>query len=159
MTNDLTARTCLWFNDQALPAAEFYCSILPDSRIEKVSHYPEGQEMAEQGSVMVVAFTLAGTPYLALNGGSHFVLDEAVSIAIETRDQAETDRLWAALADGGGREGRCGWLKDRFGLSWQVVPRRAVELLDGPASTQVWRALMTMDRIVIAELETAARGS
>ncbi len=152
-------RTCLWFNDKAQPAAEFYCSIVPDSRIEKVSRYPEDQEMASPGSVMMVAFTLAGTPYLALNGGSHFVLDEAVSFAIETRDQAETDRLWAELAAGGGSESRCGWLRDRFGLSWQVVPKRAVELLDGPASTQVRRALMTMNRIVIADLEAAARAS
>ena len=156
MTRNPKIRTCLWFDDQALPAAEFYCSILPESRIDRIDRYPEGQEMAEPGSVMVVAFTLAGTPYLALNGGTHFVLDEAVSIAVETRDQAETDRLWTELTAEGGSESRCGWLTDRFGLSWQIVPERAARLLNGPASPQVWQALMTMTMIVIADLEAAA---
>jgi predicted 3-demethylubiquinone-9 3-methyltransferase (glyoxalase superfamily) len=149
-------RTCLWFDDQALPAAEFYCSLLPNSRIDRVGRYPQGQDMAEPGSVLLVEFTLAGTPYQALNGGPHFTLDEAVSISVMTEDQAETDRLWEALTADGGAESQCGWLKDRFGLSWQIVPRRSVELLNGPQASKVWPALMQMQKIDIAALEAAA---
>jgi predicted 3-demethylubiquinone-9 3-methyltransferase (glyoxalase superfamily) len=149
-------RTCLWFDDQALPAAEFYCSLLPGSRIDRVGRYPQGQDMAEPGSVLLVEFTLAGTPYQALNGGPHFTLDEAVSISVMTEDQAETDRLWEALTADGGAESQCGWLKDRFGLSWQIVPRRSVELLNGPQASKVWPALMQMQKIDIAALEAAA---
>lgn len=149
-------RTCLWFDDQALPAAEFYCGILPGSRIEEVARYPGGAQHppgVEPGAVMVVEFTLAGTPYQALNGGPHFRFDEAVSIAVRTDDQAETDRLWEALTSGGGAEGQCGWLKDRFGLSWQIVPRQLGALIGRPG---VWPALMKMRKIDIAELEAAA---
>jgi predicted 3-demethylubiquinone-9 3-methyltransferase (glyoxalase superfamily) len=112
--------------------------------------------MAEPGSVLLVEFTLAGTPYQALNGGPHFTLDEAVSISVMTEDQAETDRLWEALTADGGAESQCGWLKDCFGLSWQIVPRRSVELLNGPQASKVWPALMQMQKIDIAALEAAA---
>ena len=149
-------RTCLWFDDQALPVAEFYCSLIPDSRIDNVGHYPEGNGMAEPGKVLIVEFTLAGTPYQGLNGGTHFKLDEAVSVSVSTEDQAETDRLWEALIADGGEESQCGWLKDRFGLSWQIVPKRSVELLSGPKAAQVWPALMQMRKIDIAALEAAA---
>jgi predicted 3-demethylubiquinone-9 3-methyltransferase (glyoxalase superfamily) len=159
MTDIPKVRTCLWFDDQALPAAEFYCSLLPDSRVDRVGTYPEGQEMAEPGKVLIVEFTLAGTPYQALNGGPHFTLDEAASISVSTGDQAETDRLWATLIADGGVESQCGWLKDRFGLSWQIVPKRAVELLNGPASATVWPALMQMRKIDIATLEAAAKAA
>jgi len=152
-------RTCLWYHDQALPAAEYYCSLLPDSRIERIGRYPEGQEMALPGSVLLVEFVLAGTPYQALNGGSHFTLDEAVSISVSTEDQAETDRLWAALIAGGGVESHCGWLKDAFGLSWQIVPKRAVELITGPDAAKVWPALMGMSKIDVAALEAAGAGT
>lgn len=155
MTN-AKVRTCLWFDDDALPAVEFYCTLLPDSRIEHIGHYPEAQDMAEPGKVLMVAFTLAGTPYQALNGGPRFTLDEAVSISVSTEDQAETDRLWEALAAEGGAESQCGWLKDRFGLSWQIVPKRAVELLTGPRAVAVWPALMQMTKIDVAALEAAA---
>ena len=153
-------RTCLWFDDQALPAAEFYCTLLPDSRIDHVGYAPEGQdrEMNEPGTVLTVDFTLAGTPFQALNGGPHFTLDEAVSIAVAAEDQAETDRLWQALVADGGAEGGCGWLKDRFGLSWQIVPKRATELLSGPRAAKAWPALMQMKKIDIAALEAAAGG-
>lgn len=156
MSDTPKVRTCLWFDDQALPAAEFYCGLLPDSRIDHVGHYPEGQDMAEPGKVLMVEFTLAGTPYQALNGGPHFTLDEAVSISISTDDQAETDRLWAVLTADGGAESQCGWLKDRFGLSWQIVPKRAIALLNGPTAARVWPALMQMKKIDIAALEAAA---
>ena len=123
-------RTCLWFDDQALPAAEFYCSLIPDSRIDHIGRHSDGQPIAKPGKVLSVEFTLAGTPYQALNGGPHFTLSDAVSISVSTRDQAETDRLWDALTADGGAESQCGWLKDRFGLSWQIVPKRALELFN-----------------------------
>jgi predicted 3-demethylubiquinone-9 3-methyltransferase (glyoxalase superfamily) len=157
MSTSPKVRTCLWFDTQALPAAEFYCSLLAGSRIETVGRYPDGQQMAEPGSVLMVEFTLAGTAYQALNGGPHFQLSEAVSISVLTDDQAETDRLWAALVADGGAESQCGWLRDRFGLSWQIVPRRATELLSGPAAARVWPSLMRMTKIDVAALEEAAR--
>lgn len=156
MTNEHKVRTCLWFNDQALQAAEFYCSLLPDSRIEGVEYYPEGQDMDSAGTVLVVEFILAGTPYQALNGGPHFTLDEAVSISVTTEDQTETDRLWSALVADGGAESQCGWLRDRFGLSWQIVPKRSVELLRGSQAEKAWVALMQMKKIDIATLDAAA---
>lgn len=158
MTDAPKVRTCLWYDDQALPAAEFYCSLIPGSRIDQVGRHPDGQDVAAPGKVLTVEFTLAGTPYQALNGGPHFKLDEAVSISVSTEDQAETDRLWSALTAEGGTESQCGWLKDRFGLSWQIVPRRSVELLTGPAAAKVWPALMRMRKIDIAALEAAAAG-
>ena len=147
--------TCLWFDDQALPAAEFYCSLLPESRIDCIRHTPEVEGMGAPGSVLVVDFTLSGIPYMALNGGSRFTLDEAVSISATTESQSEADRLWAALIADGGAESRCGWLEDRFGLSWQIVPKRAVELLNGPNATKVWPAFMQMRKIDVAALEVA----
>ena len=149
-------RTCLWFDDQALPAAKFYCALLPDSRINRVGYSSEGQEMTEPGKVLTVDFTLAGTPFQALNGGPHFTLDEAVSISVLTEDQAETDQLWATLIADGGAESQCGWLKDRFGLSWQIVPKRLIELLNGPTAPEVWPVLMQMKKIDIAALEAAS---
>lgn len=150
-------RTCFWFDDQALEAAELYVSLIPDSRILNISRYPEGQQMAEPGRILTVDFTLAGVPYQALNGGPHFTLSEAASISVSTEDQAETDRLWAALTADGGAESQCGWLKDRFGLSWQIVPRRASDLMSGPDAARVWPALMQMRKIDIAVLEAATR--
>lgn len=112
--------------------------------------------MAPAGQVLLVEFMLAGTPYQALNGGPHFTLSEAASISVLTEDQAETDRLWAALTAGGGSPSQCGWLKDRFGLSWQIVPRRAAELMQGTQAARVWPVLMTMQKIDVATLEAAA---
>jgi predicted 3-demethylubiquinone-9 3-methyltransferase (glyoxalase superfamily) len=159
MIGQAKVRTCLWFDDQALPAVEFYVSLLPRSRIDRIGHYPDGQDMAEPGKVLLVEFTLAGTAYQAINGGPHFTLDEAVSISVTTDDQAETDRLWQALTADGGAESQCGWLKDRFGLSWQIVPKRSVELLTGPHAATVWPALMQMKKIDIAVLEAAVEGA
>ena len=159
MPRTAKVRTCLWFDDRALAAAEFYCALLPDSRIDHVEYSAEGQPMTTPGMVLAVDFTLAGAPFQALNGGPHFTLDEAVSIAVLTEDQAETDRLWAALVADGGAESQCGWLKDRFGLSWQIEPRRALELLNGPQAAKVWPAFMQMKKIDIAALEAAAEGA
>ncbi|MGF1454390.1 MAG: VOC family protein [Alphaproteobacteria bacterium] len=147
-------RTCLWFDGMGEEAARFYVSLLPDSRIETV-YRPDADRPP-----MVVEFTLSGAPYMALNGGPHFTFSEAASISVLTEDQAETDRLWAALIEGGAA-GRCGWLKDRFGLSWQVVPKTLVRLINDPdraAAGRAQAAMMTMDRLEIAGLEAAFRG-
>lgn len=141
--------TCFWFDRNAEDAARFYVSLLPDSRIDNISRSPDG-------NVLVVEFTLAGTPYQALNGGPHFTLSEAASVSVLTEDQAETDRLWNILTSDGGAESQCGWVRDRFGLSWQIVPRRATELLGGPTAVKVFPALMKMGKIDIATLEAAA---
>lgn len=150
--------TCLWFNDQALEAAEFYCRLLPESGVERIERYPESHEMGTPGSVAAVEFRLGEVPYLAINGGPHFTLSEAASIFVLTQDQAETDRLWRALSADGGTESQCGWLMDRYGLSWQIVPKRAQQLMYGPEAAQVWKALMGMKKIDIAALEAAAAG-
>jgi predicted 3-demethylubiquinone-9 3-methyltransferase (glyoxalase superfamily) len=147
--------TCLWFDGDAEAAARFYVSLLPDSRITNVAR-PD-----PDGPALLVEFTLAGAPYQALNGGPRYRLNEAASISVATRDQEETDRLWAALTADGGCESRCGWLKDRFGASWQVVPEALPRLLgsaDRAAAERVWQAVLTMSRIDIAALEAAHRG-
>ena len=147
-------RTCLWFDNQGHEAAQFYVSLLPRSRIENTVH-PNSD-----GPPLVVEFTLGGTPYMVLNGGPQFVPTEAASISVLTEDQDETDRLWDALTAGGGSAGQCGWLKDRYGVSWQIVPKTLPLLLsdpDGEAAGRVAQALMQMGKIDIAALETAFR--
>ena len=150
-------QTCLWFENQALEAAEFYVSLLPDSRIGRVIYDAPGQGVAPPGRVLLVELTLAGTPYQALNGCGDVRHTTAASISVATRNQAETDTLWDSLTAGGGAGSRCGWLTDRFGVSWQIVPRRAMELLSGPRAAQVWPVLSAMSRIDIAAPEAAAR--
>lgn len=149
-------RTCLWMNNQGEAAATFYVSLIANSRIHAISRYPDGSEHGAPGSAMTVDFTLGGTPYQILNGGPMFPLSEAVSISVTTVDQEETDRLWTALIADGGNESQCGWLKDRFGLSWQIVPAPAMALMSGPNASKVWPALMQMKKIDIAVLERAA---
>lgn len=147
-------RTCLWFRDgRGREAAEFYCSLIPGSRVEAVYVIGEGH-----GSL--IDFSLGGVPYQILDAGPHFTLNEAVSIAVETVDQAETDRLWAALTADGGEEGACGWLKDRFGVSWQVFPRRLTELTllaDKPVAARAIAEMMKQSKIDIAAIEAAVR--
>lgn len=148
--------TCLWFDDQAEEAARFYTSLLPDSRI-----VDDGRVDPDTPPIMVT-FTLAGTPFQALNGGPHFQLNEAASISVSTADQAETDRLWNALIADGGSESQCGWLEDRFGLSWQIVPEALPRLLgadDRAAANRAMEALLQMQKIDIARLEAAFRGA
>ncbi len=143
----------LWFDDQAEEAARFYVSLFPDSAVTKVTPGPTG-------AAMVVAFVLAGVQFLALNGGPHYRLTEAFSLSVDCRSQAEVDELWEKLS-AGGSPGRCGWLKDRFGLSWQVVPAVLPELLNGPDRARAGRvleAMMGMTRIDIAALRAAADG-
>ena len=156
----------LWFDGQAEQAAEFYVSVFPNSRINRVLRYGEaGREQHGQppGTVMTVAFELDGEPFTALNGGPLFTFTEAVSFVVDCATQDEVDYYWEKLGEGGNPAAQqCGWLKDRYGLSWQIVPRRLLELLSDPnpqTATRVMQALMPMKRIDLAALEHAARGS
>ena len=151
----------LWFDDQALEAAEFYCSVFPNSRITNISYYGEGG-MRPAGMVLTVEFELDGQRHTAINGGPQFTFDEAISFLVDCADQAEVDRYWTALTADGGSEGPCGWCKDRFGLSWQVVPAGLVELLTGPDPARVQRAMaamMSMTKLDIAAMHAAADAS
>jgi predicted 3-demethylubiquinone-9 3-methyltransferase (glyoxalase superfamily) len=152
--------TCLWFDGgQAEEAARLYTSLIPNSSVDKVSHAPADTPSGPLGMVLTVDFTLGGVPYQGLNGGPDFRFNEAASIAVICEDQAETDRLWDALLAGGGEPGPCGWLKDRFGLSWQIIPRRLQQLLGDPDPDRARRAMeamLKMGKIEVAELERAA---
>jgi len=148
----------LWFDKEAEEAANFYASVFPNSKVGRVTRYGEGAPGgARAGSVMTVEFELDGLSVVALNGGPHFKFNEAVSLTVDCADQAEVDRYWAALSDGG-EEGPCGWLKDRWGLSWQVNPHRLGELTGDPDPKRAKAALDAMlkqKKIVIAEIEAA----
>ncbi|MEZ5204082.1 MAG: VOC family protein [Acidimicrobiales bacterium] len=147
----------LWFDDDALEAAEFYVSLFPNSSIDAVTRYPDGAEQGVAGTVLTVDFTLDGEPFTALNGGPMFTFTEAVSFVIECADQAELDRYWDGLTADGGAEVQCGWLKDRFGLSWQVVPTGFVELMKDPVrGPKAYAAVMGMVKLDIAAIEAAA---
>lgn len=152
--------TCLWFDGNAQDAAEFYVSVFPNSRVTGVEHYPADSRGVE-GSVLTVSFELDGDAYLALNGGPHFTFSEAVSVQVGCADQAEIDHYWQALLAGGGVESQCGWLKDRFGFSWQIVPTEPIfRAQDGPeANARVNAALMEMGKLDLAALETARRAA
>src|SRR5690606_1866975 len=156
---------CLWFDSEAEEAAKFYTSIFPRSRITKISRYTEaGREIhgREPGSVLTVAFELDGTPFTALNGGPVFRFSEAISFQVICSDQDEVDRYWNALSAGGDPAAQqCGWLKDRFGLSWQIVPAILLELTDDPdraKAARVTAAMLKMKKIDIAELRRAYAG-
>jgi predicted 3-demethylubiquinone-9 3-methyltransferase (glyoxalase superfamily) len=152
---------CLWFDGQAEEAANFYASLLPDSRVDKVHRAPSDYPSGKAGGALTVEFTLVGRPFLGLNGGPYFKFNEAVSFSISCADQEEVDRYWKALTADGGEPSRCGWLKDRFGLSWQVVPKRLPELLADPDRARAKRAMdamMQMQKIDVAALEQAADG-
>ena len=148
---------CLWFDGQAEQAAEHYTSIFPNSRITSVSRYgPETP--GTEGSVMTVSFSLDGQEYLGLNGGPQYTFSEAISFQILCADQEEVDHFWSRLADGG-EEGPCGWLKDRFGVSWQVVPTVLFELMGDPdrgRAERATQAMLGMRKLNIAELRSAA---
>src|ERR1700761_2676853 len=149
----------LWFDTQAEEAAQFYVSLFPNSKITSITRYPEGGPRPA-GMAMTVSFVLDGTEFTGLNGGPQYTFDNAVSFVIPTRDQAETDRYYNALKDGG-REHACGWVQDRFGLAWQITPNRLMELVSGPdraKAARVMGAMMQMMNIDIATLEAAAAG-
>ncbi|MGZ8998640.1 MAG: VOC family protein, partial [Allosphingosinicella sp.] len=120
---------CLWYDGDAEEAANFYVSLFPGSQVDHVQRSPADNPSTPSGAVLVVEFTLAGQNYIGLNGGPQFKFTEAVSFQVRTEDQAETDRLWDALIGNGGQESQCGWLKDRWGLSWQISPKRLIELV------------------------------
>jgi predicted 3-demethylubiquinone-9 3-methyltransferase (glyoxalase superfamily) len=152
---------CLWFDGRSEEAASFYVSLLPNSRIDKVWRTPADTPAGPEGTVLTVDFTLAGQHIQALDGGPDFNFNEAVSLVIECEDQAEVDRLWDALTADGGEPGPCGWLKDRFGLSWQITPTRLNELVNDPdrdGARRAMEAMLKMGKIEIAELERAFRG-
>jgi len=153
-----TITPCLWFDGNGLEAAEHYVSVIPDSRITDVSYYGPEQP-GEQGAVMTVAFELAGRPFTALNGGPAYKFSEAVSLQVNARDQDEVDRYSEQLTAGGGEVGPCGWVKDRFGLSWQVVPDALVELIGDPnplRANAAVQAMLGMHKIDIQALRDAA---
>ena len=150
----------LWFDTQGLEAAEFYVSVFPNSKITKVTHYTEAGPRPA-GSVLTVDFVLDGQPYTALNGGPEFTFDEAVSLLVNCDDQDEVDYYWDKLREGGGQESQCGWLKDRFGMSWQVVPTAANDLFDDTdpeRADRVIRAMFEMSKLDLAALQAAADG-
>ena len=152
---------CLWFDGQAEEAAAFYTSIFPDSRIDLVSRSPGDTPSGPEGSVLTVDFTIAGEKFIALNGGPDFTFNEAISFSIDCEDQAEVDRYWDALIADGGEPSVCGWLKDRFGVSWQVVPKILPELMNGPDRQRAKRALdamLTMTKLDVAKIREAADG-
>ena len=146
----------LWFDTQGEEAANFYVSIFPDSRITEVSRYPEGGP-GPAGSVMVVAFELDGQPFTALNGGPLFKFTEAISLVVNCEGQREVDRYWDRLLEGGGKTQACGWLKDRFGLSWQVVPTEVIEMLSDPDAAKVKRTFGAVMQMVKLDLDVIRR--
>jgi predicted 3-demethylubiquinone-9 3-methyltransferase (glyoxalase superfamily) len=150
---------CLWFDTQAEDAATFYVSLFEDSEVTNVQ-YLEGTPSGDH--VALVFFRLAGLDYTAINGGPQFPFTEAVSFSVNCKDQAEVDRLWSALTADGGEEGQCGWLKDKFGLSWQVVPERMGELLSDPDPERRQRAMeamLKMQKIDVQAMEDAANAA
>ena len=153
-----TITPCLWFDTEGEDAARFYTSIFPNSKITKVTRYGSAGPRPE-GTVMTVSFELDGQEFLALNGGPQFKFTEAISFQVSCRDQDEVDAYWNALTEGGGEEGPCGWLRDRFGLSWQIVPEALPKLLeqsDREKSQRVVAAMLKMKKIQVDELERAA---
>lgn len=149
----------LWFDREAEEAARFYCSIFQNSKIGTIARYGEAGP-GPKGSVMTIAFELDGQPFTALNGGPHFKFSEAISFVVNCKDQAEVDELWDKLSEGG-EKSRCGWLKDRYGLSWQIVPTALMELMSDPdpeRSRRVMQAMLQMTKIDIAKLKAAHAG-
>lgn len=149
---------CLWYDGDAEAAATFYAATFPDSRVDAVHRSPAGYPAGKEGDVLTVEFTVLGMKMLGLNGGPIFKFDEAISFQVHTEDQAETDRYWRAIVDDGGEESQCGWCRDRWGLSWQITPRRLTELIADPdraRAKRVMTAMMGMRKIDIAAIEAA----
>jgi predicted 3-demethylubiquinone-9 3-methyltransferase (glyoxalase superfamily) len=150
----------LWFEGQAEEAANLYVSIFKNSKITGISHYPEGGP-TPKGRVMTVSFELEGQPFTALNAGPYFKFNEAVSFVVDCKSQEEVDYYWTRLTEGGGQPSHCGWLKDKFGLSWQITPTALIELVtdsDPAKAGRAMAAMMQMTKIDIAKIQEAAKG-
>ncbi|MBP2414473.1 putative 3-demethylubiquinone-9 3-methyltransferase (glyoxalase superfamily) [Arthrobacter stackebrandtii] len=153
--------TCLWFNGQAEEAANFYVGLFPNSRIGDIARWGEGGP-GEPGSVLTVAFELDGRSFTGLNGGPEFTFSEAISFELYFDSQEELDEKWDALTSDGGQESQCGWLKDKFGVSWQLVPSMMPKVLSGPnteGAQRAMQAMLGMKKLVIAELQAAYDGA
>jgi predicted 3-demethylubiquinone-9 3-methyltransferase (glyoxalase superfamily) len=162
ITSTATAKIVphLWFSDQAVEAAHFYVSLFPDSRVDAVTPIPADTPSGPEGSVPVVEFTLAGQPFMAISAGPLDPFNHAISFMVNCDDQAEIDRLWDALSTGGEIE-MCGWLKDRYGLSWQIVPTEFADMMRDPdraRARRVTQAMLKMKKLDIAELRAAYHG-
>ena len=152
---------CLFFDRTALAAAELYASVLPDSWIDGIAYAPADSPFMTKGDVMSVQFTVLGQPFVAINGGAQFPFTEAVSFQVHCEDQAEVDRYWDALLAGGGTPSVCGWLKDRFGLSWQVIPKALMSYLEGPdpaGSERAMQEMLTQSKLDIEAIRRAYAG-
>ncbi|HTR18409.1 MAG TPA: VOC family protein [Candidatus Paceibacterota bacterium] len=151
---------CLWFEKDALAAAEFYAATFPDSKVGVVTRAPSDFPSGKKGDVLTVGFTVCGVSCMGLNGGPAFKQSEAFSFAIETDSQEETDKYWNAIVGNGGQESMCGWCKDKWGVSWQITPRVLTEALmaGGDEAKRVFDAMMTMKKIDVAAIEAARRG-
>jgi predicted 3-demethylubiquinone-9 3-methyltransferase (glyoxalase superfamily) len=149
--------TCLWFDTEGEEAAEFYCSVIPNSKVLDVSRYGEGGP-GTPGSAMTVSFELDGRPFVALNGGPQFPFTEAVSLQVSCRDQEEVDHYWNTLVEGG-EESMCGWLKDRYGFSWQIVPAELPKLLGDPDPERAERAMQAMLSMRKIDVEAVRRAA
>ncbi|WP_386071282.1 VOC family protein [Tahibacter sp. UC22_41] len=152
---------CLWYENDALGAAQFYAKTFPDSAVGAVHRAPGDNPSGKEGDILTVEFTVCGVPCVGINGGKAFKQSEAFSFQIATDDQAETDRLWDAIVGNGGQESVCGWCKDKWGLSWQITPRALTDAVTGPdraAAKRAFDAMMTMKKIDIAKIEAARRG-
>lgn len=152
---------CLWYNHNALEAAEFYAQLFPDSRVKSVQYAPSDYPDGQQGAPLVVEFTVLGLDCMGINGGPKFPQSEAFSFQVATRDQEETDRYWNAIVGNGGAESACGWCRDKWGVSWQITPTVVTAALAHPdraAAKRAFDAMMTMRKLDVAAIERALQG-
>ena len=161
MTQPAKNTVCLWYPSGAEDAARFYAETFPDSRVHALHRAPSDNPSGRQGEVLTVDFSVMGIPCIGLNGGPAFAQSEAFSFQVATADQAETDRYWNAIVGNGGQESRCGWCKDRWGVSWQITPVVLTAAFTGPdreAARRAFEAMMRMGKIDVATIEAAIRG-